>query len=82
MSKDLVTVATFFHPQEFLMARMRLESAGIACFTVGENLFQITGGVFNPIVGGVKLQVSRSDEQDARAILGEAPRPFVVQQPD
>lgn len=48
MSKDLVTVATFFHPQEFLMARMRLESAGIACFTLGENLFQITRGRVQP----------------------------------
>jgi hypothetical protein len=82
MRENLVTVVTFFNPQDFLMARMRLEAAGIACFTLGENLFQITGGAFNPIVAGVKLQVASSDEQDARAILGEAPRPFIIQQPE
>ncbi len=65
---QLVTIATFHNGTEFLLARTRLESAGIECFTPNENLLRIAGW-HSHIFGGIKLQVSEADAQDALAIL-------------
>ena len=65
---QLVTVATFHNEFEFLLARTRLESAGIECFAQDENMLRIAGW-HSHIFGGIKLQVSQADAADAVAIL-------------
>ena len=67
---ELVTVALFHNEPEFLLARTRLESAGIECFAQGENMLRIAGW-HSHILGGLKLQVAEADAQDALAILHE-----------
>ncbi len=64
MHERLVTVAAFHRQSEFLLARTRLESAGIECFAYDENMFRI-----GDLVGGIKLQVRESEARDAVAIL-------------
>jgi hypothetical protein len=63
---DIVTVARFTEPLEADMARLRLQSAGIETFLSGEN-----GGMLEPGLGPLQLQVSSEDEDDARAILDD-----------
>jgi hypothetical protein len=68
MHETLITIATFHHEPEFLLARTRLESADIECFALDENMLRIAGW-HSHILGGIKLQVLESDAQDALAIL-------------
>jgi len=68
MPERLVTIAIFHSQPEFLLARTRLESADIECFAYDENMLRI-GGWHSHIFGGIKLQVSESEAQDAMAIL-------------
>jgi Putative prokaryotic signal transducing protein len=68
MHDTLITVATFYSEYEFLLARGRLESAGIECFALDENMLRIAGW-HSHILGGIKLQVRESDVEDALAIL-------------
>jgi hypothetical protein len=68
MYETLVTVARFHNEPEFLLARARLESADIECFTEDENILRIAGW-HSHILGGIKLQVRESDAADALAIL-------------
>ena len=70
MYESLVTVAAFHNEPEFLLARARLESAGIECFTQDENMLRIAG-LHSHMLGGIKLQVRESDASDALAILHE-----------
>jgi Putative prokaryotic signal transducing protein len=70
MPELLITVATFHNEPEFLLARTRLESAGIECFVQGENMLRIAAW-HSHILGGIKLQVAELDAQDALAILRE-----------
>lgn len=63
---DVITVARFNEPLEAEMARLRLQSAGIETFLSGEN-----GGILEPGLGPLQLQVSEEDEKDARAILAD-----------
>jgi len=68
MPETLVTIATFHSEPEFLLARARLESAGIDCFVTGEHMLRI-GGWHSHLADGIRLQVRESDAPDARAIL-------------
>jgi hypothetical protein len=62
---ELVTLAKFAFESEFLMARGRLESAGIECFC--PNLYS---GLYIEAVGRTfTLQVRSEDLDDARALL-------------
>lgn len=63
---DIVTIARFNEPLEADMARLRLQSAGIETFLSGEN-----GGMLEPGLGPLQLQVNADDEADARAILAD-----------
>lgn len=74
MNEARVTIATFHIEPEFLVTRTRLESAGIECFVLGENLFRIAGWN-SPMLGGIELQVRESDVQDAVAILHDTAPP-------
>jgi hypothetical protein len=68
MHEGLVTVAVFHGLPEFLLARTRLESAGIESFAYDENMLRI-GGWHSHVFGGIKLKVRESEAQDAMAIL-------------
>ena len=59
-----VTVARFSSPVEAQIARGMLESAGIECFPVGENVNNLLQAAFR-----VRLQVRMEDETAARAFL-------------
>jgi hypothetical protein len=68
LEQNLVTVATFHNEMEFLLARARLESADIECFSQDENMLRIAAW-HSHVFGGIKLQVRESDAEDALAIL-------------
>lgn len=68
MSDKLVTVARFSHPHESHVWRARLESEGISCFIADEHTISAYW-FYSNAVGGVKLQVSRADVDEAEAIL-------------
>jgi hypothetical protein len=60
-----VTLARFESPVEAQIARGLLESAGLECFLVGENVNNLLGAAFR-----VWLQVRTEDEGIAREMLG------------
>jgi hypothetical protein len=64
---ELVTIERYRDALEADMARTRLDSAGITCFLVGENAAMLYGSG----LGGLQLQVSPRDEEDARSILND-----------
>ena len=72
LEQNLVTVATFHDEMEFLLARARLESADIECFSQDENMLRIAAW-HSHLFGGIKLQVRESDAEDALAVLGHTP---------
>jgi len=74
----LVVVAQFLMEQEFLFARGRLESAGIECFCSDEFLSRISSGIYNGMTGGIALKVRKEDLADARAILDDPGKPYLV----
>jgi hypothetical protein len=63
----LVTVGRFEDPTEAQMAKGMLESAGLDCFLVGENVNNLMPAAF-----GVRLQVKAEDESAARELLETA----------
>ena len=62
----MTTIATFGTPQDAHLMRMRLESAGIASYVQGENVFQTLGA---PIAAPILLQVADEDALPARQFL-------------
>jgi hypothetical protein len=62
-----VTLATFMHPAEAHIARLRLESAGVPCVLLDE----LMAGTqcLSLAVGGVKLQVLEQDRLRAARLL-------------
>jgi hypothetical protein len=73
MSHKLITVGTYFTPEEAHLAAMALENEGIRCFFEAE---QTTGNLwYLGTALGVKLQVGDDDVPRVRAILEEARRP-------
>jgi DNA-directed RNA polymerase subunit M/transcription elongation factor TFIIS len=76
MEDDLVTIRNYaFGPDpagEAELARIKLESAGIACFLAGRefaSMYWLASGANR----GVKLQVKRSDAGRALDVLGPEP---------
>ena len=63
-----VTLATFWHPTEAHLARLRLEHAGVACVLLDE--LTAATNCFAIAVGGVKLQVPKAQAGRAAALLG------------
>ncbi len=74
-NEGLVTVGRFMSEPEYMVARSRLDSAGIQTFVQNLHIFQFYGGA----VGGIELQVRESDAQAALAILDD---PGTGNQPD
>jgi Putative prokaryotic signal transducing protein len=68
--EQLVTIAVFDNHAEFLLARSRLESASIECFSRNEHTARIAGhftGVFG--MHQIELQVRQTDAEDAAGML-------------
>jgi Putative prokaryotic signal transducing protein len=71
--EGLVTVGRFEDPVEAQMAKGMLESAGVECVLVGENVNNLLQAAFR-----VRLQVKVEDEAVARELLdgvGEVAEP-------
>ena len=66
----LVTVARFHNDAEFLLARTRLESAGIECFGRNEHALRLTGHIHG-FFGAhyIELQVREAEAEEAAAML-------------
>ena len=64
---ELITIGLYRDALEAEMAKTRLDSAGITSFLVGEN----TAVLYGTGLGGLQLQVSPTDEVDARCILND-----------
>jgi hypothetical protein len=65
--EGLVTVGRFESPVEAQIAKGMLESAGIECFMVGENVNNLLAAAFR-----VRLQVRVEDEAVARELLAQS----------
>jgi hypothetical protein len=66
----LVTLQHFRDIPQALLAKGKIESAGIACILADGNLVRMDWLLSNAI-GGIRLQVHRNDFQVARALLDE-----------
>jgi len=79
MSEAWVTVATLSGQQEYLLARARLESAGIECFSPNEHTARIAGPMmlFTHEHRFI-LQVRPEQAEDAIAVLADPGSPFLV----
>jgi hypothetical protein len=64
--EGLITVARFESPVEAQMAKGMLESAGIECFLVGENVNSLLQAAFR-----VRLQVRTEDAESARELIAQ-----------
>jgi hypothetical protein len=67
---SLVTVQHFRDIPEALLAKGKLESAGIECLLADGNLVRMDWLLSNAI-GGIRLQVDKRDLESARAVLDE-----------
>ena len=62
-SRDMVTLRQFRYLPEALLAKGILDSAGIECVVVDENMMNL--------LGGIRLQVNRDDVEEALTLLSE-----------
>lgn len=77
--RPLVTVAKFGDLHEALLAKGMLDTAGIECYLVDDNMVRLDWLISN-ILGGVKLAVTRSNVRAAEELLAEPmPRGFRVE---
>lgn len=75
--EPMVTIRSFGDVMQAWLAKSNLESAGIECLLVDDNMVRLEWGMANAL-GGVKLQVKREDAEVALELL-EQPVP---EQPD
>jgi hypothetical protein len=68
---NYITVLTFNYPNEVIIIKGRLESEGIECFVQDELSVQVNPFYSNAL-GGIKLQVKKSDLEQTVEILKEA----------
>lgn len=66
--REMVTIRQFRDLPEALFAKGSLESAGIDCALVDDNMVRLDW-FYSNLLGGVKLQVSREDAADAEELL-------------
>jgi Putative prokaryotic signal transducing protein len=77
LNPELATLAEFSSEGEFVVARGLLEAAGIECFC--SNLyFSRMSGIYNGMAGGITVKMRREELSDARAILNDPGRPYLV----
>src|SRR5689334_10697599 len=60
--REMVTLRQFRDLPEALLAKGRLDSAGIECTLVDENMVRMDWFISN-LLGGVKLEVNKSDAE-------------------
>jgi hypothetical protein len=77
-NRPLVIVGRFRDLPTALLAKGSLESAGIECFLMNENMVRLDWFISN-LLGGITLQVGPEDVEAATEILGAPPEDF---QPD
>jgi hypothetical protein len=65
--EGMVTVGRFESPVEAQMAKGMLESSGVECFLVGENVNNLLQAAFR-----VRLQVRVEDEDAALELMAQA----------
>lgn len=68
--RNLVLLRRFRDLPEALLAKGRLESAGVACFLADENMVRMDWFISN-LLGGVKLMVDAEDFAEASRVLNE-----------
>ena len=73
-SRDLVTIRVFVDLSEALFAKGSLESAGIECFLMDDNMVRLDWFMVN-VIGGIKLMVPAESAETALAYLN---RPMLV----
>jgi hypothetical protein len=77
LSADLVTIERFRDLPEALLAKGKLESAGIRCFLADSELVR-TDWLWSNAIGNMRLQVRSEDAADALELLHEpAPEIFL-----
>jgi hypothetical protein len=69
-SEGMVTIRKFRDLPEALFAKGSLESAGIECALLDDNMVRLDWFISN-LLGGVKLQVRPEDAADAEGILSQ-----------
>ena len=70
LPSDLITIERFRDLPEALLAKGKLESAGIACFLADTELVR-TDWLWSNLIGNMRLQVRAEDADDAMAFLRE-----------
>ena len=68
--RNLVVIRRFRDIPDALLAKGRLESAGVECFLADENMVRLDWFISN-LLGGVKLLVDREQFTEAARILNE-----------
>lgn len=77
--RHLVTVRQFRDPTDALLAKGSLDSSGIECFLVDDNMVRLDWFISN-LLGGIKLQVNQADVEAANEILDQPiPEDFEVE---
>ncbi len=64
----LVTISVFVSLSEAQFAKGMLESAGIECFLMDENMVRLDWFLVN-MLGGIKLMVAEHDAEAANALI-------------
>ena len=77
--RELVTIRKFRDLPDALLAKGNLESAGIECFLLDDNMVRLDWFISN-LIGGIKLQVNQEDAKIASEVLDEpVPEAFDVE---
>jgi hypothetical protein len=77
--RKLVTIRKFLDLPEALLAKGRLDSAGIESFIVDDNMVRIYWFISN-VLGGIKLRVNLEEAETAREVLDQPiPESFDVE---
>ncbi len=77
--RKMVTIRQFRDLPEALLAKAKLDSAGIECFLIDQNMVRMDWFISN-LLGGIKLQVRKEDAEEALALLSEPiPETFEVE---
>lgn len=67
---DLITIKTFDSSIEAHLLKSKLESEGIECFIIDENIVTLNV-LFSNATGGIKLQINSEDLPKATVIVNE-----------
>jgi hypothetical protein len=68
--EQLITIATYWYPGDYLLIKSRLEAEGINVFMKDENIVT-QDPLVTSAVGGIKLQVNENDVEKALQIIKE-----------